>query len=312
MPSIARRLTATPAIVALGLVLVACSTPPPSPGPSGPSSPSAPSSPSPASTPGASPSPAAGAALLLRVTTEGGFIAPAATLAAIPEVSVYADGRIMTPAPSDLSLPGPLLPTVAVRDVGADGARAIVAAIRAAGLDAASDGGSDGIPGDTGTTVFAVNVDGHVVTTRLVLGGGTPGLPGGLASPGPAAQAATALLDRLEDTSETWGANSVRSSTFQPNAYRVFAAPGAPNGQDASSAPTVAWPLATPLASFGAPAVPDRGIAGLRQGAVFGGDAAALGPILAAANSQTAFISGGMLYTLFVRPLLPDEVPAQG
>ena len=45
---------------------------------------------------------------------------------------------------------------------------------------------------------------------------------------------------------------------------------------------------------------------------MFGADAVTLGPVLAAANALTAFSSGGNLYTLFVRPLLPDEVPAPG
>jgi hypothetical protein len=105
----------------------------------------------------------------------------------------------------------------------------------------------------------------------------------------------------------------VTTTVLPPTAYRVYVAPGAPVSDGTmSSQPTAAWPLATPLATFGVPAVPDRGIAGLRQGAVFGADAATLGPVLVAASSQTAFSSGGMLYTLYVRPLLPDEVPTQG
>jgi hypothetical protein len=268
-------------------------------------------SPTPGGSASASPTPAAH--LLLRVTSEGGFIGPAASLAAIPEVSVYADGRIMSPAPIDSLFPAPLLPAVAIRDVGPDGAATIIAAIRDAGLDHASQGDAGGgIPGDLGTTVFAVNVDGSLVTTRLVLSGGGPGIPGGLASPAPEAAAAKSLLDRLTDPTETWGSTSVRSSTLAPTAYRVFVAPGAPGGDGGSSEPAIAWPLSVPLDQFGAVAVPDRGIPGLRQGAALGADAAVLGPVLASANSQTAFISGGNLYTLYVRPLLPDEVPDQG
>lgn len=269
---------------------------------------------SPLGSPGASP---ATANLILRITSEGGFIGPAANLAAVPQVSVYADGRILTPGPVDTMFPGPLLLPVAVRDVGPDGAARIVAAIRAAGLDRPSSPAPGGVPGDLGTTIFAVSLDAATVTTRLVLSGGGPGVPGlpggaGGGSPDPAVAAAKALLDRLTDPSDTWGASSAPVSTLVPTAYRVFVAPGAPSGDGTTSAPAVMWPLATPLADFGAPANPDRGIAGLRQGAVFGADAAILGPVLAAANSQTAFMSGGNLYTLYVRPLLPDEVPDQG
>ena len=71
------------------------------------------------------------------------------------------------------------------------------------------------------------------------------------------------------------------------------------------------WPLATPLAEFGTPAVPDRGIAGLRSGVVLGDDAKTLGPFLAEANALTPIVSGGKPYTIFVRPLLPDESAAR-
>ena len=63
-----------------------------------------------------------------------------------------------------------------------------------------------------------------------------------------------------------------------------------------------------PLAAFGSPAVPDRGIPGLRMGVVAGADAVTLGAALAQATQLTAFTSGGRAYTLYARPLLPDEL----
>ena len=289
-----------------------------SPGPTAGGSPGPGESPVPSASPGPATSPtssgsAAGTTLILRVTTEGGFVGPTANLAALPEVSVYADGRILTPGPVDSIDPPPLLPSVTVRDVGAAGEARIVAAIRAAGLDRpAASGTGGGIAGDTGTTVFAVDLDGTPVTSRLVLGGGGPPGRPGLGSPDPGVTAAADLLARLEDPNEAWGASSATTSSLQPTAYRLYVAPGAPSGDGSTAAPALAWPLATPLGAFGVPAVPDRGIAGLRQGSVLGADAATLGPILATATSQTAFSSGGTLYTLYVRPLLPDEVPAAG
>jgi hypothetical protein len=249
--------------------------------------------------------------LILRVTSEGGFIGPAASLAAIPTISVYADGRILTPGPIDAIYPGPLLAPVAVTDVGPAGAEAIVEAIRAAGLDKPYTGDPGIGNPDSGTTVFAVTLDGATETTRLHLGGGGPGLPGGLGgSPDPARDAAEQLLERLQDPSETWG-STPKTSTFVPAGYRVFVAPGAPVGDGSTAVPSVDWPLSTALDAFGVPAVPDRGIPGLRQGAVLGADAATLGPALQSATQLTAFSSGGSLYTLYVRPLLPDEVPTQ-
>jgi hypothetical protein len=218
---------------------------------------------------------------------------------------VYSDGRILTPAGA-AGAETPLLPIVDVRDVGADGATAIVAAIRQAGLDTQSDS-TAGVPGDNGTDVFDVTLDGTTIENRISGNGPGVGRPGGLGgSADPGQAAALDLLNRLLDPSETWGAGSAAATPYQPTGYRVFAAPGAPQG-DPSRTP-VAWPLATPLASFGVPAVPDRGVAGLRQGAVVGADAATLAPVLGAATIDTGFTSGGQTWTLYVRPLLPDEL----
>jgi len=267
--------------------------------------------PRPSDSPAGSRAPAL-ATLLLKVTTEGGFINPEATIAALPTVAVYADGRIITPGAVDAIAPGRLLLPVVVRDVGPAGALAILAAIRQAGLDKPSTG-SPGIPGDAGTNVFTVVIDGTTTTTRLAGGGSGPGVPGpggpggpsvGSADPGRAA--ALDLLDRLTDPTQAWGAASAPETPFIPAGYRVFVAPGAPPS-DQTSTP-VPWPLATPLETFGTPAVPDRGVTGLRQGVVLGADAATLRPILEAARSSTPFVSGGKSYTLQVRALLPDEL----
>jgi hypothetical protein len=250
------------------------------------------------------------------VTTEGGFIGPSANLAALPEVTVLTDGRILVPGAVDSVYPGPLVLPVQVRNVGPSGAAAILAAMQVAGLDKAGAGtgaGGGGIPGDTGTTVFLANVHGTQVTNRLVLGGGTVGHPGGGAgSPDPQVADASDLLSRLMDASETWGAASVQTSTFVPVGFRVYVSPGAPQGDGSVTEPVVDWPLATTLDQFGVAAVPDRGIAGLRQGVLLGTDAATVAPLLAKSTSITPFATGGKQYTLYVRVLLPDEVPAQG
>ena len=262
------------------------------------------------STPSGSPSasPAAAAALLLKVTSEGGFINPAANLTALPAVAVYTDGRILTPGPVDAMFPGPLVMPVVVRDVGPDGAAAILAAIQAVGLDEPATG-DGGIAADSGTNVFTVIVDGVTTTSRFA-GGGRPGQPGGPVASGDAERvAALALLDRLLDPGESWGATASVDTIYKPVGYRVFVAPGAPDSGDPNlTRPSVAWPLPTTLAEFGVAANPDRGIAGLRQGALLGGDAVLLAPLLEKATSITPFTSAGSPYTLSVRALYPDEL----
>ena len=296
------------ALALASIALAACAssaTPAASPPAASPSPTPAPTVPATA-TPSPSPS-AESAALLLEVTSEGGFINPSANLAALPTVAVYTDGRIFTPGAIDSILPGPLVVPVVVRDVGSAGAAAILAAIKQAGLDKPATGGP-GIPGDSGTNVFTTVVDGTTTTTRLA-GGGPPG-PGG---PGAASgdlerAAALELLNRLLDPAETWGAGSAPETPYAPPGYRIYVAPGAtPSTDPSTNQAPVAWPLPAGLDGFGAPAQPDRGIAGLRQGMVLGADATTLTPILKAATAATPFTSGDKIYTLWVRPLLPDE-----
>jgi hypothetical protein len=317
-----RRTSASAALAATALLVIACGSGAapsgvgPSSGPSAAPS-SAGGSPSGSPSAGASSGPAvapsgAPAALILKVTTEGGFINPVANLNALPIVEVYSDGRILTPGPVDAIAPGPLLAPVTVRTVGPSGASAIVAAIKAAGLDRASSAGP-GVPGDSGTDIFSVVLDGETVTTRLSgngPGGGRPGVPGsvGGGSDDPGRSGAFTLLDRLLDPTDTWGAPAGQPTTYQPLGYRVFVAPGAPAEDASTPRPPVTWPLASGLAAFGTPATPDRGIAGLRQGVVVGRDAAVLGPILEKGSQATPFESGGKEWTLYVRALLPDEL----
>lgn len=261
--------------------------------------------------PSAQPSPSATtASLVLKVTSEGGFINPSANLAALPIVEVYGDGRILTPGPVDAIAPGPLVTPVEVRMVGPAGAAAIVAAIGKAGLDRPSTAGP-GVPGDSGSDIFSVTLDGQTTDTRLSGNGPGPGGPGGPGAGGsgdPARAAAFDVLNRLLDPNETWGASSAPRATYNPTAWRIFVAPGAPSTDPSMTQAPVAWPLSTALDAFGTPAVPDRGIAGLRQGVVLGPDAVTLGPLLVAATTATGFTSGGKTYTLFARALLPDEL----
>jgi hypothetical protein len=301
------RLLSAGALAATLLVAVACGSGPVT-GSGAPGS-GSPSSGSPSAS-AAAPSPSLSAALpalVLKVTSEGGLINPAASLNALPIVEVFSDGRILTPGAVDAIFPGPLLSPVDVRNVGPDGATAILAAIQAAGLDKAIAAGP-GIPGDSGSDTFSVTIDGQTIENRLAGGGPATGGHGAGGSVEPGRAAAFALLDRLLDPAETWGSSPVATSHLQPAGYRVFAIPGGPQVDPATPRPPVAWPLATPLATFGAPAIPDRGIAGLRQGVVFGADAATLGPVLNAATSETGFTSGGATWTLAVRVLLPDEI----
>ena len=294
----------------LALIVGACSTASPTPTAQPSPSPTPPptSSPSPTAAPSASPSPsptATAASLLIKVTSEGGFINPTASLAALPQVAVDSDGHIYTPG---LASDGgsPLVQPVDVRDVGTDGAQQILDAIETAGLDKEEPG--SGPVADAGTSVFTVMINGEKVVNRFGNSLPGPGRPGGNpgGSPGASAdpaQAAYDLLTRLTDPTETWGATSADATTYAPLGYRVYVAPASDSGT-----PTVAWPLSSSLADFGAPVSGEYGVDGLRSGVVIGADAAALGQALAAAQAGSELSSGGANYQVWIRALLPDEI----
>ena len=284
----------------------ACSTASPTPTPQPSPSPTPPptSSPSPTAAPSASTSPsptATAAGLLVKVTSEGGFINPTASLAALPQVVVDSDGHIYTPGfASDGG--SPLVQPVDVRDVGTAGVQQILDAVKAAGLDKEEPSG--GPVADAGTSVFMVMIDGEKVVNRFGNSLPGPGHPGG--SPGASAdpaQAAYDLLARLTDPTETWGATGADATTYAPLGYRVYVAPTSDSG-----ASTVAWPLPTSLADFGAPVSGEYGVDGLRSGVVIGADAATLGQALAAAQAGSELSSGGANYQIWIRALLPDEI----
>jgi hypothetical protein len=274
--------------------------------------PGATASPPGSAAPSGSPAPSpASSELVVRVAYEGGFVAPYARLAQPPIVAVYADGRIISPAPVTMEYPGRLVGPLQVRTVGADGVKAILAAAAAAGL-AAADATYPAVGiADAPDTVFVIVKNGTRITTRFGALAEGMGAPGGQGSSEPARKAAADFLARLTDPADTFGAPAAPTTLYAPTAFQVWVSPGLPAASDpALTQQPVAWPLTTPLASFGTPATPDTGIAGMRVGVVAGVDAATLEPILARANVLTPFTSGGRTFSLLVRPLLPEEAPA--
>ena len=117
------------------------------------------------------------------------------------------------------------------------------------------------------------------------------------------AAAAFDMLASLTDPTVAWGGSAPSAVPYAPAGYRLYVAPAS---ADATGA-RVAWPLATPLAAFGRPAVPDFGVSGLRTGVVLGADAATLGKAIGTATADTLLTSDGA-WSVWARPLFPDEL----
>ena len=118
-----------------------------------------------------------------------------------------------------------------------------------------------------------------------------------------ARQALVDFQNRLFDLTSWLPDGSVGpEGPYTPSALRVYVQ-DPPADDPALHQEPVAWPLSTPLASFGAvdPAT------GFQCGTVEGEDLDLLLPLAQAANELTPWTSEGRAFGLTFRPLLPDE-----
>ena len=245
--------------------------------------------------------------LLLRYEEVGGFVAPEALLSRYAIVSIYGDGTIITVGPVPAIFPGPAMPNLVAGKVSEAGIQRLLVAAGTAGLlgpDAQYD--ATGIADATTARFTVVAAGSRHVISAYALREATSGMEGG-----PAAAAARARLrafaDGLGDLRRTLGPEAVGpDGPYAYSALRILVAPGAPpSGDPAVARPPLAWPLSSPLASFGAPGTGPT--ASLRCGVVRGADLDALRPLLATATQITGWRSGGSTYTLTLLPMLPDD-----
>ncbi len=240
--------------------------------------------------------------LVLQVRFEGGFVAPDYRFTAMPTVSIYADGRLIAPGAQIQIYPGPLLPAVLVTTLPAGTVERLLDDARAAGLAGGADAAypPHGVA-DAPDTVFVVWTSTGATTTSFgALGMDQQDVP---AAEQAARTAASAFAAKLSDPAIVGGATSI---AYAPTAARIIVRDYAATPDPQLTQRPVAWPLATPLATFGAVVVegsPETG----RCGIVGGADLATLWPVLADANALTPFTGGGREYQLVVRPLLPHE-----
>jgi len=248
--------------------------------------------------------------LILRATLQGGFVGPNAIRTRLPIVSVYADGRIMSSGLTPAIYPGPLLPTIVVRTVGAAGAAGILKAAADAGLTGADGSYGPGPMPDAAQTVITVVHDGRPTVSTFNSLEPSQVQPGTGVTDDRVLTAAAQLLGRLM-ANDSFGGTAGPEGSYTALGFQLFVSPGPPDVSDPSLArPPISWPLATPLASFGK--VDTLGADGARVGVVIGSDAATIGPILASATQIKPFLSGGRQWTVAAKPLLPDEVAALG
>jgi hypothetical protein len=277
--------------------------------------------------------------LILRVDTSGGFIAPQAAVAALPEFSLFGDGTVVEPGATPMIYPGQALPSAVTLHIDEAGIQVILRAARAAGLMGPSRHvGGPGIP-DVGTTTITVVAGGarHVTTFNAAGMDGTPpvaepgaapgtsddGTQTGSSAPTGSTAEAASTQPKMELTAigafrnklvnlDWLPSGSVSSdSPYRPQELAVFVRLGSPNGDAALHEPTVDWPLADkPLSSFGRPWTVGLGAISPdteRCGVVSGADFDPVWTAASHANQLTPWRSDDRIYSLIFGLVLPDR-----
>jgi hypothetical protein len=245
--------------------------------------------------------PTAATAVVIRVETGGGFVAPGTILGELPEFTLYGDGTVIVPGPVPQISPGPAISPLLRSHLGERQVQALLRAASRAGLLARGgisygDMGTVGVS-DAPTTTVHLNAAGR----RLVRQAYALGFSAGGSRLPPGQAAARAALKRFIDGLP----RGLAGARYVPRALAVYVAPYQQQAGAGSAA--VVWPLSSDLATAGTRA--SLG-AGYRCISLRGPEAATLLATLRRANDRSRFVMHGKpatAYALVTRPLLPDE-----
>ncbi len=245
--------------------------------------------------------------LVFRVEVGGGFVPIELIFTSLPQISVYADGRVITQGPVLMIYPGPALPNLQVAQLSETGVQRLLNAAREAGLlEQGRDFGQPAVA-DGATTTFTVSAGGRTIATDVYfLEAENENDP--ILSDEQKRQRRDLLNFRMKATDlRGWLEGEIGpDAAYLFESLAVLILPGDPTRSDPSGIePNIlAWPLAD-LGTLGEP---------YQQGSravIAGDDLTALKPLLEKANSLTLWKSGDAYYTLLLRPLLPDEAVAE-
>ena len=261
--------------------------------------------------------PLASDGLVLQIRHVGGFLPVGRAPAALPVISVYADGRVIDEGPTDAVYPSRALPNLQERRISAADVRALVDRALAAGVRDTSDLGRPGVVDAATTRITVVTDSGTYVRDVYALAEGAGGelrTGGGYGPPttfpvrGLTAdqQAARAkLLDlvrALTDLQSTLPAGTVGPVTaYVPQAVAAIVTPAHPGPSDPPQQPRP-WP---------GPALPGRPMPGPSGVSCVTATGQAADAVLSAARTASQLTpwtsSDGRQWWVFFRPLLPGE-----
>jgi hypothetical protein len=245
-------------------------------------------------TPSSSPAPGPGDALVLRVSSAGGFVPPQFLVGRLPETSVYADGRVIFEGPVALSYPGPALPNVQYGQLSPAQLQQLLDQAVAAGVKEGADFGQPGVTDVPTTEVTIVTAAGKQTVGAHALREARPDDPQLTKAQHQARKKLLTFVDRLHDLVE-------KPQPYRPTALAAIVQPyRAP--EDPGVRPRgVEWP---------GPALPGEKLNPDLDLSCVVATGEQLDAVLTAAADATAITpwgSGGDTWSVLFRPLLPEE-----
>jgi hypothetical protein len=233
---------------------------------------------------------------------------PLSRFASGPAAVITADGTYVTAGPVDDKAPAPLLPNLVARSLSDAGRATIQAEASRLGLLGtkadfrsviALPGGLVGrlqLTGDDGPVTLVGEPDSKLLCVPQFCDP-LPGTP----------EAFGELWRKVVDPVPWLGGELGPEIPFVPAAYALLVGPA--SAPDPAVRAVIAdWPLAAPLATFGAPVADGS----QRCGIVSGADVEALRPVLEDANLQTQWVQEretSATFGITVRPIIAGEDP---
>ncbi|HUG15755.1 MAG TPA: hypothetical protein VMM78_12160 [Thermomicrobiales bacterium] len=249
--------------------------------------------------------------LVLRIEHTGGFVMMQHLLTRMPAFSLTGDGCFVHEGPQIMIFPPPALPNLLVTCVDDDGMQAILQAAREAGLlDGDAEYPNDMIA-DATTTVFTINADGKSYVVSAYALSLDEALTPNMSQEDAEARARLAEFYDKMISMRSWlpeGSIVGEESFYEIDRMQVVVqpvtSPSAPMPDTGIEPAEIAWPLATPLATFGEEYL---GNADLRCAVVEGEDLRLMQRVIENANTLTHWTSEDESYFLYLRPLLTGE-----